>query len=265
VLANAGLDQTVLFGTQVILNGTNSTGPITAYNWVQLSGTPVNLINANTATPSFTAPEIPSTLTFQLTVEGEGGPSSDTVSVEAVEFAPAPIANAGPDQSVQQGTVVTLTGSATGEVTNYRWGQISGPPVVVTNADTATASFTFPRQIATLSFQLTVTGPGGTSTDIVQVSTVADNLTVTRAEFRSGDSEWRISGTSDVPGPGVNITIHLGNSLSGTILAEVEVDPLGVWVYRVEPSIVQPDATRSISIQSSAGGTLLNIPLTIRQ
>jgi hypothetical protein len=265
VLANAGQDQTVLFGTQVTLNGTNSTGPIRAYNWVQLSGTPVTLINANTVTPSFTAPEIPSTLTFQLNVEGEGGPSSDTVSVEVVEFAPAPVANAGPDQSVQQGSVVTLTGSATGEVTSYRWGQISGPPVVLTNGDTAAASFTFPRQIATLSFQLTVTGPGGTSTDVVQVSTEADNLTVTRAEFRTGDSEWRISGTSDVPGPGVNITIYLGNSLSGTILAEVEVDPQGVWEYRVEPSTVQPDETRSISIQSSAGGTLLNIPLTIRQ
>jgi hypothetical protein len=36
-------------------------------------------------------------------------------------------------------------------------------------------------------------------------------------------------------------------------------------VYRVEPSEVQPDGTRSISVQSSSGGTLINIPVTIRQ
>jgi len=265
VSADAGSDQIVLFGTQVLLDGSNSTGVITSYNWTQLSGSEVNLINPNTSEPSFIAPAITSTLVFQLTVEGEGGPSADTVNVEVIESAAVPIADAGANQTVQQGTLVTLSGTAEGEVTSYRWEQISGPQVQLTNPDLPTATFTFPNQLMTLVFQLTVQGPGGISTDTTEITTVEDNLTVTRAEFRTGDTEWRISGTSDVPGAGVEITIFIGNTLSGTVLAVVPVDALGEWAYRIEPSSVQPDATRAISIQSSSGGTLLAIPLNIRQ
>lgn len=265
VAANAGPDQTVILGSQVTLNGNGSTGPITAFNWVQTAGTPVSLVNADTAAPSFTAPEVTGVLTFALTVQGEGGPSSDTVNVEVVNTIPAPVANAGADQTVQQGTLVTLTGSATGDATSFSWQQISGPPVQIINGNTAAATFTAPNEFASLSFELTVSGPGGSSTDVTHVTTLSGNLTITRAEYRIGDSEWRISGTSDVAGPGVTITIFNGNNLGGTILAEVEVDALGEWLYRVEQSDVQPDGTRSISVQSSSGGTLINIPVTLRQ
>ncbi|QOR68017.1 IPT/TIG domain protein [Cytobacillus suaedae] len=265
VKANAGPDQTVTFGSQVTLNGTNSTGPITAYQWNQLAGSPVTLVGENTATPTFTAPDTATVLTFELVVEGEGGPSSDTVNVEVIEFAPAPIANAGPDQTVRQGSVVTLDGSVTGDVTIYQWTQLSGQEVVLTGADTLTPTFTMPKQVTTLVFELTVTGPGGTSSDEVEVSSTPDNLTVTRAEYRIDDTEWRISGTSDVPGAGVSVTIYIGDTIGGTVLAVVEVDALGAWQYRVEPSEIQPDATRAISLQSSSGGTLINVPLNVRQ
>ena len=49
------------------------------------------------------------------------------------------------------------------------------------------------------------------------------------------------------------------------LLSEVAVDALGEWEYRIEGSGMQPDGTRAISIQSTAGGTLVNIPLTIRR
>jgi len=62
----------------------------------------------------------------------------------------------------------------------------------------------------------------------------------------------------------VTITIYLGRTLNGVILAQVPVDALGEWEYRVEPSAVQPDATRAISIKSSSGGTLLNVPINVR-
>ena len=264
VTANAGTNQTVVYDSTVNLNGLNSTGSITSFSWTQLEGTPVTLIGGNSATPSFTAPNTSTTLVFQLTVEGEGGPSSDTVSITVVEFTPAPIANAGPNQNVQQGSTVTLAGSATGIVTTYLWEQISGVPVQLNNADTPTTTFTFPAQSATLDFRLTVQGPGGTSSDTVQVTSVPEILTVTRAEFRTGDAEWRVSGTSDVFGAGAIISIYIGSTLSGTLLAQVPVDALGEWEYRVEGSLLQPGQTRSISVQSSSGGTLLNIPINIR-
>jgi hypothetical protein len=265
VTADAGTDQTVLFGSQVVLNGSNSTGPITLFSWTQLSGPQVDLIDPNTSSPSFTAPNTTVTLVFQLVVEGEGGPSADTVSVEVIESAQIPVADAGENQIVQQGTLVTLSGSAAGDVSSFRWEQISGPPVQLTNPDSPTASFTVPKQAATLVFQLSVQGPGGTSTDSTEITTLSDNLTVNRAEFRTSDSEWRISGTSDVPGAGVEVTIFIGNTLDGTVLAQVPVDALGEWQYRIEPSSVQPDATRAISLQSSSGGTVLAVPVNIRQ
>ena len=264
VAANAGEDETVVFGSTVILNGSNSTGPITSLSWTQLSGTPVTLTDANTATPSFLAPDTPTTLVFQLTVDGEGGPSSATVSVTVIEFAPVPVANAGPNQVVSQGALVTLAGSSSGIVTAYQWEQTTGTPVQLTNANTSTASFIFPTQPVTLTFQLTVQGPGGTSSDTVQIASGLEILTVNRAEYRTGDAEWRISGTSDVLGVGVQISIFIGNTLNGPLLAQLTVDALGEWSYRIEDSDVLPDETRAISIQSSSGGTLLNIPLNIR-
>ncbi|WP_075620257.1 PKD domain-containing protein [Paenisporosarcina indica] len=266
VSANAGEDETVVFGSTVILNGTSSTGPITSFSWTQLAGTPVSLLEANTATPSFLAPNSSSTLVFQLTVDGEGGPSSATVSVTVIEFAPAPIANAGPDQVVQQGASVILAGSSTGVVTTYQWEQTSGFPVQLTNANTSTATFTFPIQQETLTFQLTVVGPGGTSSDTVQITSgpVSETLTVTRAEYRTRDAEWRISGTSDVLGAGVLISIYIGSTINGPLLSQVPVDDLGEWKYRVEGSSQLPGVTRSISIQSSVGGILNNIPLNVR-
>ncbi len=263
VVANAGPDQTVIFGAPVQLNGAGSTGPITTYQWAQVLGEPtVTLTGATTPNPTFTAPNTETTLTFELSVDGEGGPSTDTVTINVINFVPPPVANAGENQTVQQGSPVTLTGSATGFVSTYQWRQTSGPTVQLTNANSQNASFTFPNQVATLTFELVVTGPGGTSTDTVQISSVGDVITVTRVEFRTGDSEWRISGTSTVIG--ATITIFIGNTLNGTVLAEVQVDPLGEWEYRVEPSAVQPDASRAISIRSSSGGVLSNVPITIR-
>ncbi|MFB5086863.1 IPT/TIG domain protein [Psychrobacillus sp. PGGUH221] len=264
VAANAGEDETVIFGSTVTLNGSNSTGVITSFSWTQLLGTPITLTGSNTPTPTFIAPNSTTTLVFELTVDGEGGPSRDTVNVSVIEFAPIPIAIAGPDQTVPIGSVVTLAGNATGSVTSYQWEQISGFPVQLTNANTSTATFTFPAQSTTLSFRLTVSGPGGTSSDDIQITSFPENLTVTRAEFRTGDTEWRITGTSNVTGPEVIISIYIGNVSGGRLLSQVSVDTLGEWEYRVAGSTVQPDETRAISIQSSSGGTLNNIPLNIR-
>lgn len=264
VAANAGSDQTVVINSTVLLNGSNSTGAITSYNWIQLSGPTVALIGDTTATPTFVAPSSLVTLVFELTVDGEGGPSSDSVSITVLDSTPSPIADAGPDQVVLQGALVTLAGSASGLATSYQWAQISGVLVQLINPNNSTATFRFPVQPTTLTFQLTVQGPGGTSSDTVQVTSIPESLTVTLAEYRTGDAEWRISGTSNVLQGGISISIYIGSTLNGTLLAQVPVDTLGEWEYRVEGSTQLPDQTRAISIHSSSGGTLQNIPLNIR-
>ena len=78
--ANAGSNQTVSEGTTVNLTGAASTDPDAdplTYQWVRTSGPAITLLNSNTATPSFTAPQVSSTQTvvIQLTVDdGQGQP-----------------------------------------------------------------------------------------------------------------------------------------------------------------------------------------------
>ena len=90
--ANAGIDQTVNSENTVTLNGSGSSDPdygIPLFSWTQTEGDEVNLDDATSATPSFTAPAVDDdgqkTLTFQLQVTDNGGlTSTDTVQI-AVE------------------------------------------------------------------------------------------------------------------------------------------------------------------------------------
>jgi len=71
----------------------------------------------------------------------------------------APVAFAGPDQTVDFGQLVTLSGSgysALGEIIAYSWSQISGPDVVLSDDEAQIVTFTAPSNISTLSFSLQV-------------------------------------------------------------------------------------------------------------
>jgi hypothetical protein len=57
-VADAGPYQVVNAGDQVTLDGTKSTGGYLTYSWTQIAGEPVQLQNANTAKPTFTAPDV---------------------------------------------------------------------------------------------------------------------------------------------------------------------------------------------------------------
>jgi hypothetical protein len=265
VSAFAGADQEVLQGTLVTLDGTGSTGPITSYSWTQTAGPAVTLTGADTANPTFTAPAGDATLEFELTVDGAGGPSTDRVVVTVLANADVPIANAGADQTVDQTTTVHLDGTASQATTSFSWTQTDGPAVTLNGANTATPSFVAPKQNVLLTFELTASGAGGSSTDTVEVSVNPDDITVTRAEFRTGTSAWRIDGTDTIFGPGVSVTIYLGPTPEGAPLASnVPVDTLGAWTFRESGSAATPGGQTSITVVSSGGDEVLNFPLNIR-
>ena len=192
--ADAGSDQTVSEDTLVNLDGTASSDPDTAiddiltFAWTQTGGTSVTLTGENTATPSFQSPVVGAaggSAAFTLTVTDRGGEqSSDSVTINFTDSNVSPTADAGPDQTVNEGVTVNLTGTAstddapTSELT-YSWVQSGGPAVTLTGPDTVTPSFTAPQvgfddpNAITLTLTVTdIAGLTGTDTVIVNVTNV---------------------------------------------------------------------------------------------
>jgi serine protease len=176
--ANAGPNLTVTSGNLVTVNGSGNDvdGTINSYLWSQVSGTPLSLNSVINPTVQFTAPPVqaPSTATLRLTVtDNLGATAFDEVIITINPAAgnQPPLANAGPDQAVNIQDFVRLTGSGSdvdGTVTAFRWTQVSGQPVSLSNANTANASFNAPvvNAATELGFELTVTdNAGGNAVD----------------------------------------------------------------------------------------------------
>jgi ACT domain-containing protein len=141
-LANAGLDQTVDEGATVTLDGSASSDPdgnTFTYRWTAPTG--ITLSSTSAAIPTFTAPEVNSDTqyTFSLVVS-DGSLSSVPVSmlVTVKQVNKAPSANAGPDQTVDEGTLVTLDGTTSsdpdGNTLTYLWTAPSGITLSSTSA-----------------------------------------------------------------------------------------------------------------------------------
>ena len=89
-IVNAGVDQQVLGGAQVSLNGSGSVDPEArplTFQWSQAEGPAVALTGANTASPTFTTPQLGQTTkyVFRLVVsDGEFASPPDLVTVTVV-------------------------------------------------------------------------------------------------------------------------------------------------------------------------------------
>ena len=123
------------------------------YQWKQIGGAVVDLINPNSVEAEFTSPPVPenSTLTFKLTADdGLGGIDTNSVNVkvykkEGIELnqSPTAVADASPRilSSTQDTEEVVLDGTQSSDPDDdslsYRWEQIGGPSVGLSNSDEA--------------------------------------------------------------------------------------------------------------------------------
>jgi chitinase len=134
------------------------------YHWEQIAGPPVVLSDAAAAQPTFTAPAVAfggATVTFRLTVDdGVHTSAPDTVDVTVINVNQAPVAEAGADQTVREGSTVTLHGGDTfdpdGDALFYFWSQTAGPAVTLSDPLAANPTFTAPAAGDTLAFTLLV-------------------------------------------------------------------------------------------------------------
>lgn len=134
--ANAGANQSVAAGANVLLDGSASSDPedggVTQYGWEQISGPSVTLLNANTASPSFTAPSslTQQTLTFRLTtLDSEGLNATDTVDVVVAaieENAILETMETADFELITQGDVTAYAGRANREVMRLKPSSTAG-------------------------------------------------------------------------------------------------------------------------------------------
>jgi hypothetical protein len=132
-------------------------------------------LTAGTATFALGADQVPPGI---ITVtSSKSGSGTAPVKVTGAAIAPDPVQAQAPSAlTVQQGQQVQLDGSASLNATGFSWAQVAGTPAVtLTNANTSIASFTAPATATTLTFRLTVQGPGGpkTTDEVVTVAAVA--------------------------------------------------------------------------------------------
>lgn len=193
-----------------------------------------------------------------------GGSATRAVVVTGTAFPPAPVqANAGPDRTVEEGQLVTLDGTGSVAATGFTWQETSATGVTLDDPASPTPTFTAPAAGSVLTFDLTVTGPGGPQTDSVTITVVAaappvvDQITPGRVEFRTQRGQWRIEGTVTAPLPN-RVTARLGD-VTGPEIGSAAADPTQAFDLRRDlgPADVglQPVAGDVVTLTSTRGAT----------
>jgi hypothetical protein len=134
--------------------------------------------------------------------------------------------------TVEEATMVTLDGSNSsdpdGDSLNYSWTQISGPNVMLTDADTVTPEFTAPEvdSETDLTFELTVDDGDASDTDTTIV-TVTDSNTPPTAD--AGDDQ--------------TIEVQATVTLDGSNSSDPDGDSLSYsWRQTAGPNVTLADA-----------------------
>ena len=187
-IANAGVNQNVVVGTAVTLDGTNSSDanrdPLT-HRWVIMSkptGSAAALSSATSAKPVFVADLVGTYVITLIVNDGKVDSTAVATTVTASVANVAPVANAGTSQNVVLGTV-TLDGSTSTDANNdaltYKWALLNKP--VGSNAvlsSTSSAKPTFTADLSGIYVFSLVVNDGKVDSTTVTVSITASAANV---------------------------------------------------------------------------------------
>jgi hypothetical protein len=177
--------------------------------------------------------------------------SDTTAPVITLPVNRAPIANAGPDQTVTSSSTVNLSASASsdpdGDTLTYSWSKVSGPGTVTFSNPSSTSTVAAFSQTGTYVIRITVSDGTLSSFDQTNV-TVNSVATVSYAITSSAGSNGSIS-------PSGTVTVNRGSSQtfivtpnSGYQVGSVVVDGVNVSLTGNAYTFTNVTANRTISV-----------------
>ena len=141
---------------------------------------------------------------------------------------PRPTANAGADQTVEDGITVTLTGQASGPMglpLSYQWTQTSGTPVTLADSTSLTASFKSPDTSGVLAFQLVVSSANGSATAAAKVTVNAAPILFVANSDDGSVVSFRCPSTTAIP---LSVrTVLKGSNTRLTSAVDLVLDSVG--------------------------------------
>ena len=184
-VANAGADQTVNKETLVVLDGSASYDPDgnpVTYQWIAPEG--IILSSVTDAQPTFISPKVvmDTELTFSLVVfDGTDYSPADEVTITVLHIDnKTPAADAGKNQSVEEGELVTLDGTASkdheDELLTYFWTAPEGVTLSANNIAQPTFIAPMVNEDTPLQFSLVVNdGYQDSEPDLVTIYVINGN------------------------------------------------------------------------------------------
>ncbi len=222
--------------SQVSLSGTQSKSPVNnklSYSWTQTAGDQVTLSSTTNPTVSFVSPSVDTDqvklLRFGLSVDdAHGGVDQTSINIIVIHVNHPPLVTANTPLTVNEGTQVTLSGSATdpdNDQLSYSWGQYSGPHVKLSSYADSTVTFTapiiYPDTDKAISFIFTANdGHGGKSsaTVIVNVKSTRQAPTISCQDMTVNEKS-QVTLSATVTNPDNDMLSYAWKQISGQPVA----------------------------------------------
>jgi hypothetical protein len=209
-----------------------------------------------------------------LSACSSGGGSSSSTPTPTPNT--APVANAGPNQTVAAGAQVTLNGSASsdadGSISGYAWSQTAGTAVTLSNSSAAQPTFTAPSPAGatTLTFSLVVTDNRGQASTASTVNilvnpaggagSVAGRITFVRIPFGASLSAG-LDYSKPQNRPARGVTVRALAAGTATELARTVTDTDGDYSMVVSAGA---NVTVEVVAEMVKAGALPNWNFTVR-
>jgi len=268
-VANAGADQTVRVGQTARLQGNLSSdvdGGALAYRWTLVTvppGSQAVLSDPASIQPTFVV-DRPGTYVAALTVnDGQLDSAPDIVQLATPNS--SPMANAGPDQSVAVGQIVTLDGSrssdADGDSLTFFWSFAAKPPgSTATLSSDKTSQPTFVVDVPGIYVAQLIVNDGQIDSDPAEVTISAIQVDTRPPDLRLDPPDGALRNTAVL-----RLTITYGDDASGVDPGSLRVEIDGkdaTGLFAVTATSAAGVATLSdglhrlaVTLQDRAGNT----------